>query len=100
MILAEKMGERVRLREQPAERARVALEFQVVIEQIGPERKPDREADEIDVERQENDAQRERSRRGRGGVGRGMVGSGHGKRKGKKLPHETPRSKRRFPSIL
>ena len=59
------MGDGIGLGEEPAEHAALAIGIQVVGDQVGPEGKDDREANEIDVERQENDAERQRFRLGR-----------------------------------
>jgi len=63
------MGDRFDVSQQPAQNAAGAFEREVVMQKVRAERKDDREPDEIDVEREKNNAKRERTldRRGRSG---------------------------------
>ena len=67
-----RVSEGIRLRDNPAQRAFAAFEFQIVFQQIRPEREDDREADQIDVEREKDDAERQRALGTGTGVGFGV----------------------------
>ena len=75
-VFAEGAGDGIEVGEEPAEDAVMAFETEVVGEEVGPEGEDDREADQIDVEGEKDDAERELAR-GRGGSG-GDGGGGHG----------------------
>ena len=72
VILAEGVGEVVALRQHPAQQPRLPVDLQVVFDQLRPEGEDDREPDQVDIEREKDDPERERALgRRSGGGGRG-----------------------------